>query len=613
MNKHYLVFFSLLAGITLFSCSKDEVDVVVDNSQSSTNNTSDNSALKLSNDFGLYTSDFTLTVEKADPSNTIYYTVNGSPATIKSSVFPQSGLTISNSTSASSYKLVPNIKAYDGGVYNYGYLGKGCPLSLLEINSSGDTVAQKRGTFIILSSVPDIPVVCLSASVSDWIGTGSGGLYNTYPDLNVDEKYRAQLEFYNVDGSSFNLNTQMKRGGNWTRAYPCRTININFNKDQYDNKNEIPDVDIFNGRQRMNKNGYIKGSVKQFRLHSGGNSVFTTLISDAFVHQMVSNKTNVATMAWRPCILYLNAEYWGLYQLREHYSDVYFQNNYGVDKDDILYVDKVYNGDESDLCYKYYKYQVQEGQQSDCLSALDQLYSLLGYTRGVSSENTLAKDYDVTGWELTGENSKYAQFCKIVDVESLIDLVLIQGFCSNWDFMYNNLRMWRTKTVGSGKYNDGKWRFMLHDIDFAFEDGTADNFLKADDGTSGDGLWASHSLSVFDYYAGNAYLTYGSVQGYLKPYNYLLFYLPMQNPEFKQLIIQRAQYILELFNQTDCKTVWNSMVLQIDPYIGDFAARWGRDWYSYQSWKNDLDYRYQRIESRRNYFMLQLKSAFGIE
>ena len=43
-----------------------------------------------------------------------------------------------------------------------------------------------------------------------------------------------------------------------------------------------------------------------------------------------------STKASRPCVVYLNGEYWGLYVLEEDYSDNYFESHYGVNKDDVV-------------------------------------------------------------------------------------------------------------------------------------------------------------------------------------------------------------------------------------------------------------------------------------
>jgi hypothetical protein len=85
----------------------------------------------------------------------------------------------------------------------------------------------------------------------------------------------------------------------------------------------------------------------------------------------------------------------------------------------------------------------------------------------------------------------------------------------------------------------------------------------------------------------------------------------MQNPEFKALVKERAEYIQNLFNTSDCEALWNEMIDEIDPYVRDRATRWGGYW-NYSTWKNDLNYRLWRIQNRHTYFMAQVKKAFGI-
>lgn len=66
-----------------------------------------------------------------------------------------------------------------------------------------------------------------------------------------------------------------------------------------------------------------------------------------------------------------------------------------------------------------------------------------------------------------------------IDEDSFIDVMIAHSFARNWDFVgnYNNLRIWKTNKIDSkNKYADGKWRFSIHDVDFAFTEST--NFFN---------------------------------------------------------------------------------------------------------------------------------------
>lgn len=50
---------------------------------------------------------------------------------------------------------------------------------------------------------------------------------------------------------------------------------------------------------------------------------------------MLTDK-NFTTQCSKPCMLYLNGEYWGLYNLTEKYSDKYIEEKFGVDNNNVI-------------------------------------------------------------------------------------------------------------------------------------------------------------------------------------------------------------------------------------------------------------------------------------
>lgn len=47
------------------------------------------------------------------------------------------------------------------------------------------------------------------------------------------------------------------------------------------------------------------------------------------------SKTNVNSQAYTPAVVFLNGEYFGVYEIREKANEGYFENNYGNDRDSI--------------------------------------------------------------------------------------------------------------------------------------------------------------------------------------------------------------------------------------------------------------------------------------
>jgi len=55
-----------------------------------------------------------------------------------------------------------------------------------------------------------------------------------------------------------------------------------------------------------------------------------------------------------------------------------------------------------------------------------------------------------------------AEFCRRMDVDSLIDWLILEGYCANTDVTSGNLRYARSPLA------DGKWHLLFYDLDAAF-------------------------------------------------------------------------------------------------------------------------------------------------
>ena len=617
MNKIFsrLQFLSLLlAGVFLVSC------IIEDNSELYN---SIDGGVRLSQPFGVVEgTSLTLTITPASPSHKIYYTTNGTSA---SSLFAQgtethglflydgNGIFLQESKNPEDYALTPNVTNYIEEC-NFGYISKGTTLSLIEINQKGEIVAQKQGTYIFQSEgkshFGNVPVVCLTAPIEDWIGgDNKRGLYNTLWDtvgnasVPSELKTRAWLEYYDYSANEeFSLNTQIKLGGNATRGYAKRTINANFKKSENGEKNTPPKANIFQNRIALGTKKPIQGEVRRFRLHSGGNDVYSSHFIDAAVQRIASNgDINVATAAYRPCVLYLNGEYWGVYALREHYNEDYIEYTFGVDSDDVVYVDKCYNPIPEKS--KYF-FNVKTDDLETAFSLLDELHDFLGITENADGTYTFDDSKDWTNDEI------YEEFCSMVDIDSLIDYFLIRGYMFDTDFVSNNFRMWRTvpnptksKTKKS-KYSDGKWRFMIHDTDWGVDINTVTAVLGSE--------YTDNGKTIFDYYLGKIRRTdeWGTHWEETRPE--LLLSRAAQNEKFKEKLWNRAKYIAKIFESEKAIALLDEMESQIEELYEDNITRWGVFGYSEESWKSAIEGRRQFFRERSSYFLDDVKTAFGI-
>ena len=56
------------------------------------------------------------------------------------------------------------------------------------------------------------------------------------------------------------------------------------------------------------------------------------------------------------------------------------------------------------------------------------------------------------------EPENYEEICRRLDVDSLIDWLILEGYFANDDLTFGNVRYCRSTE------NDGKWRLMFYDL-----------------------------------------------------------------------------------------------------------------------------------------------------
>lgn len=524
--------------------------------------------LFLSKSGGVYENSFVLQVAKEHENHKIYYTTDGSFPTVNSSLYEEKqGIFLSDETKNANYPLSKKSVSYYNG-YKAETVHHATPLRLIEVDEQGKVISSKTQTYLIKNdalSYFTIPIVCITSDYENFYGT-DGMLKKANWDS--EEKYDMTVEYYDGE-NSFVRPSKIKLGGNWTKYnFPNKTFNVNMKKNEFGEKNEKIGFSIFGDEKKEDESGVL-GSTKRFRLHSGANDCFNTLFVDAFVQRM-SEDLNVSTTAHRPCLLYLNGEFWGVYSMREWYSSDYFADNYGVKSDNVLYVDRTTSAFD-----KPYSMEIKDGDETPGYKLVSELMNFCMTTDFSKAEN-------------------YEKLCSMVDMESLADMVLVHEYVGNWDFMYNNLRMWRTFEKEEGNpYGDTRWRFCLQDLDFSFENEWADFGLPVED---------RGKKSYLDFFLEDSYLQYNNYGTIPRRLNCFFVEPFRQSEAFRTLFQERATVVRSTFAPNVAKKKFDEMVNEIAPLIGDHAKRWKHKDFSEQGWKYNCKYKKSVIEKRAQTF-----------
>ena len=163
---------------------------------------------------------------------------------------------------------------------------------------------------------------------------------------------------------------------------------------------------------------------KSIVLRTSGQDATMSKIRDGFITTL-ARRMGLDAQAYRPAVLYINGEYWGLYNLREKINEHFIASNHGVDIENIDLLEA--NG------------RVKFGQREDYDRLID-----------------FVKNNDLS----RSENYEYVK--SQVDIQNFIDYEIAIMYFANTDS--GNIRFWRERGP------EGRWRWIVYDQDWAFFD-----------------------------------------------------------------------------------------------------------------------------------------------
>ncbi len=235
---------------------------------------------------------------------------------------------------------------------------------------------------------------------------------------NQDWEIPIHIELYEKTGElGFSSQAGAKIFGGCSRSNPVKSLSIFF-RGEYGNAElnyklfEEKDIDKFQGFVLRNSgNDFIGAGFTMFR-----DGMMKTLVED----------TEIDYQAFRPVVVYLNGEYWGIQNIREKINEHFIESNSEADSDEI------------DLL---------ENNQ----------WAVHG-----SSEN-FSEFMNLLGSANMNDAEEYAQVEDYLDINNYIDYVSAQIYYGNTDWPGNNMRFWRDRRT------NGSWRWIMYDTDFGFD------------------------------------------------------------------------------------------------------------------------------------------------
>lgn len=429
---------------------------------------------------GVYAAAIKLSLSSLNQGDTIYYTVDGTNPT-------------KTSLKYSGEMNILTTKVIKARILKTGQL-------------PGDVVTN---SYIIYNN-NKLPVVSISMNPDD-LWDFNNGIYvdgpgwdapNPHFGANYWKDWERACHFELIETSGVKV-TEVNAGiaifGNWSRANPQKSLAIYCRKDYGDDNIEYK---IFDSRP------YDK--YKNIVLRNSGNDWNNSMFRDGLMHGLTEG-LNFDQQAYRPSILFINGDYWGIQNIREKINEhMIGQHHKGVDTDSITILEN--NGT------------VITGKADDYWT----MFSFL-------ENNSLATQ------------TNYNKMLEYIDVSSFIDYYASQIYFLNHDWPGNNIRYWKTDNV------PGKWRWILYDTDFGMGNVntlSTDNTLEVATATNGEG-WPN------------------------PPWSTLMLRKLLENPVFRNQFVNRFADLLNTNFRADVVTkAIDLKSAAISPEIGNHLKRW---------------------------------------
>ena len=233
----------------------------------------------------------------------------------------------------------------------------------------------------------------------------------------------ANIEMFDNGTSVVQQNVGIRIKGAASRNQAQKSFTLYARQDY--GKPEL-EYDFFDGTATKAKSGKTIKKFENIVIRNGGNDCGNFYFRDSVNQQLVADRA-FATQGMSECMLFIDGEFWGIYQITEKVSDDYINTHYGIKKSDVAIIK---NGE------------AEEGSEQD----LQDWNSLI---QGVANGSIT-----------------YEQFAQKVDVQSFMDYFSAEIYWSNSDWPQNNVAAWRSNAIDeTNPYSDGKWRMFLFDTE----------------------------------------------------------------------------------------------------------------------------------------------------
>ena len=295
-------------------------------------------------------------------------------------------------------------------------------------------------------------------------------------------------------------------------------------------------------------------------LRPSGHDNYLTMMRDGLMQELV-RELGLDLQGYRPAILFINGEYWGIHNLQEAYEKGYFASHHpGVDANAVDYLEGYAPG--------AYAYEGDSGQY-DALTTFLQTHDL-------------------------AQPTNYLAVQAMMEVDNYRDYKLAETVYYRWDI--GNQRLWRPRTP------EGRLRWILFDCDVGYG-----GFWSQ----PADAPW-TFNMVAYNLEPHGPWVNYQPGNDHNAPQLTFQLRALLTNPDFKRGFINRCADLLNTTLSTPRMVGFiDRMSAVIAPEMAEHCARWRApaDW---PAWSNNVQRLRDFAVNRPEYMRRQTTNQFGL-
>lgn len=553
---------------------------------------------------GFYTTTQTVSLATTTPGAIIVYTTNGSTPTVNANLTVTNGtlytgpINVSSTTTIRAIAFKANFRSSFVTAGSYVFLNDVINQSPTGQTPAGWGVNGVNGQTLDYGIDPDIINLygaeavknSLTAIPSISITTDLANLFDPNTGIYVNANNRGSswerastVELINPDGSNgFTVNAGLRiRGGYSRNDYnPKHAFRLYFRSEYGDSKLNYPlfgneGVDVFDVLDLRTAQNYS---------WSGEGNSQNTFVREEFARDLQGDLGDAYTRT-RYYHLYIDGQYWGLYESQERVEEFYAESYFGGNEEDYDVV-KSGLGDIGGT-------EVSAGNDA----AWRQLFN---YGEALAANPTTNANVYWTMQGLNPDGSRNASLPVLLDVDNLINYMMIIFYTGGYDTGLSAFLGDNQANNWFGVYDrvsaDAGFQFFIHDNEHSLGAGNP-----------------AHSTLTIDR---TGPFNNGNQSNFAQFNPQYLHQDLLASPEYKQRFIDKAQQLL--FNGGAMTPAVNAArlmerVTQVSPAIIAEAARWGDSKvttpFNKANWQAEIDWLVNSyFPLRTNYVITQLRN-----